>query len=122
MHRQKLLPAQVKLYRNADQAPGKYEEIALLHSSGDYAWTDEPKMFASMMKKAGELGANAPSGREAIIPFRPFSLSSFRDGSAWLRASSPAVQPVWPVTHRSFAGVGPGEVRLHERVKDQPVG
>ena len=59
MHRQKLLPAQVRLYRNADQVPGKYEEIALLHSSSDYAWTDEPKMFASMMTKAGELGANA---------------------------------------------------------------
>lgn len=49
----------VKLYRTADQVPGRYEEIALLHSHGDYYYTNEPGMFESMREKAAELGANA---------------------------------------------------------------
>ncbi len=67
-----------------------------------------------LMFENGELPCSAmlsagidipPSGREAIILFRPFSLSFFRGGPARLRASSPAVQPLWPGTHPSFAGV-----------------
>ena len=53
-----LLPNQVALYRIASQVPGQYEEVALLNSAGDSGFTDEAKMFASMKKKAGELGAN----------------------------------------------------------------
>ena len=52
-------PQDVALYRSAEQVPGKYEEMALLNSSGDSGFTDEAKMFESMKKKAGELGANA---------------------------------------------------------------
>ena len=52
-------PDQVAIYRTADQVPRKYDEVALLSSSGDAAMTDEEKMYASMRKKAGELGANA---------------------------------------------------------------
>lgn len=52
-------PDQVAIYRTADQVPGKYDEVALLTSSGDAAMTNEEKMYASMRKKAGELGANA---------------------------------------------------------------
>lgn len=48
----------VKLYRTAEQVPGKYEEIALLHSKGDWALTNEPKMYESMRRKAAEMGAN----------------------------------------------------------------
>ena len=51
--------AQVAVYRTADKVPGKYEEIALLNSTGESMWTNEEKMFNSMRKKAGELGANA---------------------------------------------------------------
>jgi hypothetical protein len=49
----------VAIYRTADQVPGKYEEVALLSSSGDYSMTSEEEMYKSMRKKAGELGANA---------------------------------------------------------------
>lgn len=49
---------QVRIYRTATQVPGRYEEIALLHSAGETGWTDERKMMESMRKKAGEVGAN----------------------------------------------------------------
>ena len=49
---------QVAIYRTADQVPGRYEEVALLNSSGHYSMTNEEKMFKSMRKKAAELGAN----------------------------------------------------------------
>ena len=49
----------VQVYRTADQVPGKYEEIALLSSTGESMWTTEEGMWNSMRKKAGKLGANA---------------------------------------------------------------
>lgn len=49
----------VAVYRSADQVPGKYEEVALLSSAGDSLWTSQSKMWKSMKKKAGKLGANA---------------------------------------------------------------
>ena len=52
-------PERVVVYRTADQVPGKYEEIALLFSRGDTAWTTQKQMIKSMKKKAGALGANA---------------------------------------------------------------
>lgn len=56
--RDPITPDQVKIYRSADQVPGRYEEVALLTSAGDYAATNEGEMFESMRKKAAELGAN----------------------------------------------------------------
>ena len=50
---------QVIVYRTADQVPRRYEEVALLNARGEASWTNEEKMFASMRKKAGEMGANA---------------------------------------------------------------
>ena len=58
MNRAAIAPQAVRLYRTADLVPGKYEEVALLHSKGDYSMTNEPQMFESMKKKAAELGAN----------------------------------------------------------------
>ena len=49
----------VLVFRTADQVSGKYEEIALLSSTGDSAFTNEETMWNSMRKKAGKLGANA---------------------------------------------------------------
>ncbi len=49
----------VAIYRTADQVPGKYREIALLNSTGESNWTNEHKMYESMKKEAGKLGANA---------------------------------------------------------------
>jgi hypothetical protein len=51
-------PDQVVIYRTADQVPGKYIEIALLHATGDSLWTNEEQMYNSLRKKAGKLGAN----------------------------------------------------------------
>ena len=51
--------AQVVVYRSASQIPGRYEEVALLNSTGEATWTNEAKMFESMRKKAAKLGANA---------------------------------------------------------------
>jgi hypothetical protein len=48
----------VAIYRAADQVPGRYEEVALLSSSGDQDMTNEESLYASMRKKAGQLGAN----------------------------------------------------------------
>jgi hypothetical protein len=52
-------PDKVAIYLTADRVPGKYEEVALLTSKGDYGSTNEEKMYRSMREKAGELGANA---------------------------------------------------------------
>lgn len=49
---------QVAIYRSAEQVPGRFEEVALLSSSGDQSFTSESQMYASMRKKAGQLGAN----------------------------------------------------------------
>lgn len=53
-----VLPTQVRIYRTAAQVPGKYDEIALLNSTGESNWTNEQKMMESMRIKAGKLGAN----------------------------------------------------------------
>ena len=52
-------PEVVAVYRTADQVPGRYEEVALLNSTGESSWTNEEKMMNSMRKKAAEMGANA---------------------------------------------------------------
>ena len=49
----------VAVYLTAKQVPGKYEEIALLNSKGDSAFTNESRMIKSMQRKAAALGANA---------------------------------------------------------------
>lgn len=50
--------SQVVIYRTAEQIPGRYEEVALLNSTAEATWTNEAKMYASMRRKAGQLGAN----------------------------------------------------------------
>jgi hypothetical protein len=52
-------PDHVVIYLTPDKVPGRYDEIALLSSTGDAGTTSETKMYDSMRKKAGELGANA---------------------------------------------------------------
>lgn len=51
-------PDKVIIYRTADQVQAKYEEVALLSSSGDHSLTNEEAMYESMRKKAADLGAN----------------------------------------------------------------
>jgi hypothetical protein len=57
--RPKVALDQVAVYRTAAQVPGKYEEVALLNSTGNTTWTDEAKMLKNMQFTAGEIGANA---------------------------------------------------------------
>jgi hypothetical protein len=63
-----ILPENVKIYRSLDQIPGKYEEVALLTSAGDYSLTDEAKMFKSMREKAASLGANGVVLQQVVEP------------------------------------------------------
>lgn len=49
----------IRIYRTADQVKGRYDEIALLNSTGESNWTNESGMMESMRKKASEVGANA---------------------------------------------------------------
>lgn len=51
--------ADVVIYTTANKVPGDYEEIALLNSKADSAYTSEAQMFKSMRKKAAKVGANA---------------------------------------------------------------
>ena len=80
---------QVAVYRTTDQVPGKYEEIALLNSTGESGWTTEAEMFDSMIKMAGSLGANAiildavsEPGAGAKIAAAFLGLSAERKGKA----------------------------------------
>lgn len=84
-----VLPQDVTLYRVASQVPRKYEEIALLNSTGDSNFTNEAKMFESMKKKAGEVGANAvildavsEPGSGAKVAAAIFGVSAERKGKA----------------------------------------
>jgi hypothetical protein len=52
-------PEAVALYRTADQVPGRYEEVALLHAEGASGWTSENKMYRALLKRAASVGANA---------------------------------------------------------------
>lgn len=84
-----LLPKDVALYRVASQVPRRYEEVALLNSTGDSGFTDESAMFESMKKEAGKVGANAvivdalsePSGG-AKVAAAIFGVSAQRKGKA----------------------------------------
>jgi hypothetical protein len=51
-------PDKINIYLTPDRVPGRYDEVALLSSKGDAGFTSESKMYDSMRKKAGELGAN----------------------------------------------------------------
>lgn len=84
-----VIPKNVALYRVASQVPRKYEEIALLNSAGDSGFTNEAKMFESMKKKAGEVGANAvildavsEPGSGAKVAAAIFGVSAQRKGKA----------------------------------------
>lgn len=79
---------QVVVYRTADQVPGKYEEIALLHSTGDTRFA-EARLYQSMKKKAGSLGANgiildavSEPGAGAKVAAAIFGMGAERKGKA----------------------------------------
>lgn len=84
-----VLPKDVALYRVASQVPRRYEEVALLNSSGDANYTNESKMFESMKKEAGKVGANgvildalSEPGSGAKVAAAIFGVSAQRKGKA----------------------------------------
>ncbi len=49
----------VSVYRDPEQVPGDYEEVALLHATGSLQWSSESEMMRKLREEAGRLGANA---------------------------------------------------------------
>lgn len=82
-------PADVILYRTAATVPGAYKELALLNSTGDATYSDQPMMYQSMKQKAASIGANAvildattePSAG-ARVAAAIFGVSASRTGKA----------------------------------------
>ncbi len=54
----RMCPDAVRLYTTPAKVPAQYQEVALLHSSGESGWSDEEDMLESMREKAARLGAN----------------------------------------------------------------
>lgn len=48
----------VKIYPDTSSIGGRYEEVAILNSTGESNWTSEEGMLNSQRQKAAELGAN----------------------------------------------------------------
>lgn len=81
--------AEVFIYRTAEQVPRRYEEVALLNSTGESNWTNEAAMFKSMQKKAGGMGANGiildavnEAGAGAKVAAAIFGVGTQRKGKA----------------------------------------
>lgn len=82
-------PDSVVIYLKAADVPGRYEQVALLNSSGNVDYTNEQQMYSSMRKKAAELGANGvildatnDPGTGAKIAQALFGVSANRKGKA----------------------------------------
>lgn len=98
-----VLPKDVALYRVASQVPRRYEEVALLNSAGDANYTNEAKMFESMKKEAGKVGANgvildalSEPGAGAKVAAAIFGVSAQRKGKAlaiWIFPAEAAMAP-----------------------------
>jgi hypothetical protein len=58
LRRSPVTPDKVVIYTSAAKVPGKYEEIALLTSQGDYSVAGDDKFFESFRKEAAKIGAN----------------------------------------------------------------
>jgi hypothetical protein len=53
-------PSRIAVYRNAEQVPGKYDEVALLTSTQQWGWTfSENRTYDALKKEASKVGANA---------------------------------------------------------------
>lgn len=53
-----ICPNGVKIFPDTSAIGGKYEEVAILNSTGESDWTSEEGMLNSQRQKAAELGAN----------------------------------------------------------------
>ena len=53
-----ITPDKVVIYTSADKVPGKYDELGLLTSQGDYKVAGDEKFYESFRKEAAKIGAN----------------------------------------------------------------
>jgi len=53
-----ITPDRVVIYTSKDNVPGKYEEVALLTSQGDYIVAGDDKFYQSFRQEAAKIGAN----------------------------------------------------------------
>ncbi len=53
-----LQPEDVVIYLHEQDIQAEYDKIAIIYARGDYAMTDEARMFKAVRKKAARLGAN----------------------------------------------------------------
>ncbi|HEV7571714.1 MAG TPA: hypothetical protein VGQ21_09465 [Thermoanaerobaculia bacterium] len=53
-----ITPDKVVIYMSSDKVPGKYDEIAILTSQGDYSVAGDDKFYESFRKEAAKIGAN----------------------------------------------------------------
>jgi hypothetical protein len=51
-------PDKVVIYTSPDKVPGKYDEVAILSSEGDYSFADAATFYESFRKEAAKIGAN----------------------------------------------------------------
>ena len=84
-----IAPDSVVIYLTTADVPRRYEQVALLNSSGNVDYTNEQQMYSSMRKKAAELGANGvildatnEPGTGAKIAQALFGVSANRKGKA----------------------------------------
>ena len=82
-------PDSVVIHLKAAGIPGRYQQVALLNSSGNVDYTNEQQMYSSTRKKAAELDANGvildatnESGTGAKIAQALFGVSANRKGKA----------------------------------------
>jgi len=89
LKRPPISPEEVKIYDSIGKVPGKYEEIAILTSKGDYRHTDLADMYRSMRAEAAKIGANGlilgeiqePRTRDMVLN-AIFGTGSYRTGKA----------------------------------------
>jgi hypothetical protein len=58
IHLVRTCPDAVELFTSPEKVPSKYQEVALLNSSGNTTWTSEAGMMKSQRQKAADVGAN----------------------------------------------------------------
>lgn len=66
--RRAITPDQVVIYTAPDKVPGKYDELGLLTSQGDYKVAGDDKFYESFRKEAAKIGANGVIIGQIIDP------------------------------------------------------
>jgi len=89
----------VTIYKTPEDVHGHYEEVAMLSASGDVAITSQDEVYASLRRKAGELGANGvilqvPDDVERSKFARTFGLGSINRNSKAIAIFVPSADSI----------------------------